>query len=174
VKKERRRPPQQVSRGATIARDNRLQQLRRFAHWLDDGIRLPGTRLRIGLDPIIGLVPGFGDAAGAVLATGILVEAVRRGVSRFTLGRIAYNIALDALLGAVPLVGDAFDAVWKANLRNVALIERHVAVPAHARKADRLFVVLLSGSLIVLCGALLVVGVLLTAWLFRAVAAYQR
>jgi hypothetical protein len=127
----------------------------------------------VGLDPIIGLVPGFGDAAGAVLAAVILVEAVRRGVSRFTLGRIGYNIALDTLLGAVPLVGDAFDAVWKANLRNVALIERHEAVPADARKADRVFVLLLSGSLVVLCVALMVVSVLFTAWFVRAIAAHQ-
>ncbi len=161
-----------MSRGFSIARDNRLDHLRRLAYWLDEGIRLPGTNLRIGLDPIIGLVPGFGDAAGAVVAAGILVEAVRRGVTRFTLGRIAANIALDALLGTVPLVGDVFDAVWKANLRNIALIDRHVAVPAEARRADRLFVVLLSGSLLFLCGALMVVSVLLTARLFRAVAAH--
>ena len=152
-----------------MASDNRLEHLRRFAHWLDDGIRLPGTRLRVGLDPIIGLVPGFGDAAGAILAAGILLEAVRRSVSRFTLGRIAYNIALDALLGSIPLVGDAFDAVWKANLRNVVLIERHQAVPAEARRADRLFVVLLSSLLGLFCGALLVVSIFLTARLFRAV-----
>jgi hypothetical protein len=118
------------------------------------------------------LVPGFGDAAGAVLAAVILVEAVRRGLSRFTLGRIAYNIALDTLLGAVPLVGDVFDAVWKANLRNVALIERHVAVPADARKADRLFVLVLSGSLVLLFVALTAVSVLLTAWVLRAIAAH--
>jgi hypothetical protein len=152
-----------------MTRDNRLEHLRRFAHWLDDGIRLPGTSLRIGLDPLIGLVPGFGDAAGAILAAGILLEAVRRGVSRFTLGRIAYNIALDALLGSIPLIGDAFDAVWKANLRNVALIERHEAVPAKARKADRLFVVLLSGLLCIFCGALLVVSIVLTARLIHAI-----
>jgi hypothetical protein len=130
--------------------------------------------MRVGLDPIIGLVPGVGDAAGAVLAAGILVEAVRRGVSRFTLFRIAFNIALDALLGAVPLVGDAFDAVWKANLRNIALIERHAAVPADARKADRLFLVLLSGSLVLLCAALMAGSVLLTARLLRAVGVDQQ
>lgn len=127
----------------------------------------------MGLDPIIGLVPGFGDAAGAILAAGILVEAVRRGASRFTLTRIAYNIALDALLGAVPLLGDVFDAVWKANLRNVALIERHAAVPGDARKADRLFVVLLIGSLCLLSAALLAIGVFLTARLLRAVGVHQ-
>ena len=147
---------------------NRLEHLRRLAYWLDEGIRLPGTRLRIGLDPIIGLIPGFGDAAGAILAAGILIAAVRRGVSRFTLGRMAYNIALDALLGAVPLVGDVFDAAWKANLRNIALLDRHVAVPAQARKADRLFVVLLLGSLLLFCGALVAISIFLTAVLLRA------
>ena len=150
--------------------DKRLEHLHRFAYWLDDGVRLPGTRVRIGLDPVIGLVPGFGDAAGAVLSLAILVEAVRRGVSRFTLGRIAWNIVLDALLGAVPVIGDAFDFMWKANLKNVALIERHVAVPGTARRADRLFVVLLVGSLVLLSAALMVAGVLLTAWLFRVIA----
>ena len=156
--------------GSTIPRDNRIEHLRRFAYWLDEGIRLPGTRLRVGLDPIIGLVPGFGDVAGAVLAAWILLEAVRRGVSRFTLGRIAYNIAIDACLGSIPLVGDAFDAVWKANLRNVALIERHSAVPTDARKADRLFVLAVSGSLCLLCGTLVVASVLLIAWLLRVLA----
>lgn len=150
--------------------DKRLNHLHRFAFWLDEGIRLPGTSVRIGLDPIIGLVPGFGDAAGAILSAVILVEAIRRGVSRFTLGRIAWNIVLDALLGAIPVIGDAFDFVWKANLKNVALIERHVTVPGAARRADRLFVFLLIGSLLLLCAALMVAGVLLTAWLFRVIA----
>lgn len=112
--------------------------------------------------------------AGAVLAAWILLEAVRRGVSRFTLGRIAYNIAIDAVLGTIPLVGDAFDAFWKANLRNVALIERHSAVPADARKADRLFVLALSGSLCLLCAALMVASALLLAWLLRIGAALLR
>jgi hypothetical protein len=120
------------------------------------------------------LVPGVGDVAGAILAAGILVEAVRRGVSAFTLGRMACNIAIDAVLGAVPLVGDAFDAAWKANLLNVALLDRHVARPAGARKADRLFVVLVSTALVLLCGALLIGGVLLSARLLRALGALVR
>ena len=152
-------------------RDTRLEHLRRFAFWLDEGIRLPGTGLRIGLDPILGLVPGVGDAAGAFLAVAILVEAGRRGASRLTLIRMAYNIALDALLAAVPLIGDVFDAVWKANLRNVALLERHAAGPTAARKADRLFVVVLSGALVLFCAVLLVGSIVLTARLLRIVAA---
>jgi hypothetical protein len=119
----------------------------------------------------VGLVPGLGDAAGALLAAGILVEAVRRGVSRFTLGRIAGNIALDALLGAIPLIGDVFDAFWKANLRNIALIERHVALPDKARRADRLFVLLVCGGVVLLSVALLVAGVALSVALLQALTA---
>jgi hypothetical protein len=162
-----------IPRAVATDSDQRLAHLHRFASWLDEGIRLPGTQVRIGLDPVIGLMPGFGDAAGAVLSAAILVEAVRRGVSRFTLGRIAWNIVLDALLGAVPVIGDAFDFVWKANLKNVALIERHVGRPNKAHQADRLFVVLLIGSLFLLCAALMVAGILLTAWLFRVIAGHR-
>jgi hypothetical protein len=145
-----------------------LARLRRFAFWLDAGIAVPGTSLRFGLDPVLGLVPGLGDAAGALLAAWILVEAVRLGAPRATLVRVASNIAIDALIGAVPVLGDVFDVVWKANLKNVALLERHALDPAGAGKSDRLFVTLLVGGVVVLCGGLLVGGVLLTAWLIRA------
>ena len=124
------------------------------------------------MDPVLGLVPGVGDAAGAVLAVAILLEAGRRGTSRLTLTRIASNIALDALLGAVPLIGDVFDVFWKANIRNVALIERHVAGPAEAHQADRRFVLVLAGSLFLFVAALVVGSLWLTAWLLRTAAAH--
>jgi len=145
-----------------------IPQLRRFAVWLDAGIAVPGTSIRVGLDPLLGLVPGLGDAAGALLAAWILVEAIRMGAPRATLARIASNIAIDALVGAVPVLGDVFDIVWKANLRNVALLERHAIDPAGAGKSDRFFVVLVVGTVVALCLGLLVGGVVLTAWLFRA------
>jgi hypothetical protein len=134
---------------------------------LDAGIRIPGTNLRFGLDPILGLIPGAGDAAGAVLAGWILVEAVRLGASRATLVRIAGNVALDAGLGAVPILGDIFDFAWKANLRNVALLERHLATPVRAQRADRSFVVLVISGVCVLTVALLAAGTLLTVWALR-------
>jgi hypothetical protein len=140
----------------------------RFAHWLDAGFRIPGTNLRFGLDPILGLIPGGGDAAGAVLAGWILVEAVRMGASRATVLRIAGNVALDAALGAVPLIGDIFDFVWTANLRNVALLERHLAAPDRAAHADRSFNVLVLCGVCALVLGLLVLGILLTRWAFRA------
>ena len=148
----------------------RLRRLRRFAHWLDDGIALPGIPLRVGLDPIIGLLPLVGDAAGAALAVWILVEGARLRASRATLTRIFANTAIDALGGATPLLGDLFDVVWKANLRNVALLERQLADPARAAAADRRFVVLLCGTVLALCGALAVAGVFLVATLIRLVA----
>ena len=147
-----------------------LPQLRRFAFWLDAGIAVPGTALRVGLDPVLGLVPGLGDAAGALLAAWILVEAIRLGAPRATLARIASNIAIDALIGAVPLLGDVFDVVWKANLKNVALLERHAIDPVVAGRRDRLFVAVLAGGILLLCGALLLGGTLVTIRLIRAVA----
>ena len=128
---------------------------------------MPGTSLRIGLDPVLGLVPGLGDAAGAVLAAWIFLEAIRLGAPRATLARIASNIAIDALVGAVPVLGDVFDIVWKANLKNVALLEGHALDPAEAGKRDRLFVTILAGGVAALCGGLLVCGVLLTTWLIH-------
>lgn len=139
---------------------------------MDDGIKVPGIPLRVGLDPIIGLVPGIGDAAGAILAVWILVEAARLRASRATLSRIFYNIAVDAVGGTFPLFGDAFDVFWKANLRNVALLEHHLADPVRAGKADRRFLALLCGAVIVLCGALAVVGAFLVTALIRFVAGH--
>lgn len=144
-----------------------LASLSRFASWLDAGIRVPGTRLRFGLDPIIGLIPGAGDAAGAVLAGWIFVEAVRMGASRATLTRIAGNVILDACIGAVPLLGDIFDFAWKANLRNIALLERHLAAPVRAERADRIFVVLVASGVLAVGAGLLALGAVLTAWLLR-------
>ena len=149
---------------------SRLARLRRLAFWLDAGIAVPGTSVRVGLDPLLGLVPGLGDAVGALLSAWLLVEAIRLGAPRATLARIGSNIALDALIGAVPLLGDAFDVVWKANLKNVALLERHAMDPAGAGKSDRLFVTLLVGGVLALCGGLVVGGALLTAWLIHALA----
>lgn len=147
--------------------DASLKRLRRYATLLDDGIGLPGTRFRFGIDPLLGLIPGFGDAAGAALAAWILIEAARRRASRDTLIRLAAVIAGDALIGAIPIVGDLFDFVFKANMRNVELLERHAADPIEARKSDRLFVALLIGSILVLLAGLLIGGGFAVAWLLR-------
>ena len=136
--------------------DVRLARLRRLAWWLDEGVRVPGTRIRFGLDPILGLVPGLGDVAGALLGGAILIEAHRRELSRTTLMRMAANIILDTAAGAVPLLGDVLDFVWKSNRRNLDLLERHTIKPSKAARTDRLWVVAVFGLLGATCVGVLV------------------
>ena len=136
--------------------DERLARLRRLAWWLDEGIRVPGTRIRFGLDPILGLVPGLGDVAGALLGGAILIEAYRRRLSRTTLVRMAANILVDTAAGAVPLLGDAVDFVWKSNRRNLDLLERHTFQASRAARTDRLWVLTVFGALGLTCVGLLV------------------
>ncbi len=115
--------------------DRRLAQLRRMAWWLDEAIPIPGTSLRFGLDPIMGLVPGLGDAIGLILGGWIVVEAWRRGVPRLVLLRMVRTLALDGLVGTIPILGDILDVRIKANRRNIERLERHSA-PLSAEISD--------------------------------------
>lgn len=120
--------------------DIRLARARVLARALDSAIGIPGTSIRFGLDPLIGLVPGLGDLAGAALSGYIVVTGMRLGVSRSVVMRMLANVAIDTVGGSLPLLGDLFDAGWKSNNRNVALIERHVASPDATRMASRLMI----------------------------------
>ncbi len=143
---------------------------RRIAYLLDNVFRVPGTQMRFGLDPLIGLVPGFGDVAGGLLSAYILVEAVRAGAPAEVLLRMLVNLAVDMLLAAVPLAGDLFDAGWKANTRNLALLHGHLERPAEVKAASRTFVVAILAA-----GAALVLGTAAVAaftlrWLLNTLA----
>lgn len=142
-----------------------LEQVRRLAQQLDTSIRLPGG-IRIGWDAVLGLVPGVGDWAGALLSAYIVLQAVRLGASREVLTRMLGNVALEALVGAVPFLGDVFDAAWKANMRNVRLLEEHLAAPTATRRASRAWVF----GVILALVALFALGVTLTVLAFRALA----
>ncbi len=97
-----------------------------MVRWLDDGFEVPGLGVRFGLDPVIGLLlPGVGDAVGGLATAALLLEGLRRGVPLTVLLVMVFHAGLDTLLGGVPLLGDLFDVVWKANRRNLELIERH-------------------------------------------------
>lgn len=106
-----------------MSQAERLNRLRALARLFDARFGIPGTRFRLGLDSILGLVPGIGDAATAAVSLYMLVEARRLGVGMPTLMRMGWNVALDLGLGAVPLVGDVFDFFWKSNLKNMDLLE---------------------------------------------------
>jgi hypothetical protein len=137
-----------------------LQRIRGLAWFLDNSIPIPGTRIRIGLDALIGLIPGLGDAAGALFSSYILYEAGRLGVPRSTLLRMGANILIESLVGIIPLFGDLFDAGWKANQRNVLLLERALAAPGLARRKDQGFV----AALVLAVGAV-GVGFAVGTWL---------
>ncbi|WNG33827.1 DUF4112 domain-containing protein [Archangium violaceum] len=143
-----------------------LEQVRRLAQQLDTSIRLPGG-IRIGWDAVLGLVPGVGDWAGALLSTYIVLQAVRLGASREVLVRMLGNVALESLVGAVPFLGDVFDAAYKANMRNVRLLEEHMVAPTATRRASRAWVL----GVVVVLVAVLALSVTLTVLAFRALAA---
>jgi hypothetical protein len=138
---------------------------RQLSVLLDSAIRIPGTELRIGLDPILGLLfPEVGDALTALLSLTLLGVAFRERVPKLVMARMLTNIALDALLGAIPVIGDAFDFAFKANEKNLSLIERHRGDPTQpATWADR--AVVFGVALVAL--ALVLVPLLLGAALVR-------
>jgi hypothetical protein len=106
-----------------------IRDLELLAHWLDSRFRIPGTRIRFGLDSLLGLVPGVGDAATTLPAAYMLYRAHRLGVPRSMLARMGWNVAMDLAVGAIPVVGDLFDLGFKANRRNVELLRQHVGQP---------------------------------------------
>lgn len=112
-----KRPPSSPNHSEATRR-----RLEWFARWSDDVFRLPGTRIRVGLEPLIGLLPGVGDAAGLVVSAYIPLEAWRVGAPWRLIGLLLVNIAFDAILGTIPLAGDLFDFAYKANRRNVRLL----------------------------------------------------
>jgi hypothetical protein len=124
-----------------------------FLAWLlDSSIPIPGTRLTIGLDALIGLVPFIGDMIGVLASSFILMEANRLGVSRSVMTRMAFNVAVEGVIGIVPFFGDLFDAGWKANQRNVRLLTHWMERPHKAERGSRRFVVLLAAALLAVLG----------------------
>ncbi|HEY9298499.1 MAG TPA: DUF4112 domain-containing protein, partial [Phormidium sp.] len=112
----------------TLERLENLNHIRRLSRLMDNAIRIPGIGFRIGLDPIIGLIPGAGDIISTGFSAYIIYLAARFGLPREILQKMIFNIALEATVGSVPLVGDLFDAYYKSNIRNLALLEQHLQV----------------------------------------------
>ncbi|MGH8175932.1 MAG: DUF4112 domain-containing protein [Steroidobacter sp.] len=145
----------------------RLRRLRSLGWLLDNSIPLPGG-YRIGLDPILGLVPGLGDAIGAVISAYIINEARSLGAPRSILMRMSGNVLIEAVIGAIPFAGDLFDAAFKANMRNLALLAKYQLDPIGSRRSSRLFVFGFSLLLALLVLAMIAIPVLIIVALVRA------
>jgi len=117
-----------------------LETLRRWARVFDSAFRIPGTQIRFGLDPILGLVPGLGDVASPVFSLFFIWHGVRLGVPKVVLTRMVLNVLIDSGVGAIPVLGDLFDFGWKANAWNLALLERHAMPGRRPTSGDYLFV----------------------------------
>jgi len=128
----------------------RVGNMRTLARVLDSAVRIPGTEIRVGADSIFGLIPVVGDIAGAALSGYIVLASARLGAPASTLARMVINIAIDTIVGSVPILGDMFDVGWRANMKNVDLLESHLGGSERARRASRWIVAAAVGGLIVL------------------------
>jgi hypothetical protein len=151
--------------GPQGSNDRALVALRKWAVLLDSAFRVPGTQMRFGLDPIVGLLPGAGDLVTGFFSVMILLHSVRLRIPKVVIARMVLNTGLDLLVGAVPLLGDLFDAGFKANLRNLRLLERHAQRAVKPQTSDYLFV----GLCLAILSALAVTPIIVLLWLFANV-----
>jgi hypothetical protein len=134
--------------------DARVGNMRTLARVLDSAVRIPGTQIRVGADSIFGLVPVVGDIAGAALSGYIVLASARLGAPASTLARMVINIGIDTIVGSVPILGDMFDVGWRANMKNVDLLESHLGGSDRMRRANRLVVAgVVVGLLLLAVGA---------------------
>ena len=143
-----------------------LERLRSLSDLLDNAIKIPGTDYRFGLDPILGLLPAGGDVVGTVLSAYLVVEAVRLRMPTSVVGRMAFNIVLEMVVGAVPVLGDLFDFAWKANARNLRLLESKLDPDHQSARSPRQSRWLVFGVLMLL-GLVLVLVIVAYAALLR-------
>lgn len=149
-----------------LTRDlRRVQQLTRV---LDTAITVPGTRVRLGLDALLGLIPGAGDALSAALSAYPLVIAVRHRLPGAVITRLLGNIVLDAIVGTVPIIGDLFDIGFKANVRNRRLIERYAEQPARVTGRSRAALWIVGGAVALTITSVVALGIWIVRWAFES------
>jgi hypothetical protein len=141
-----------------------LTTLRNIARVMDDAVRIPGTNFRVGLDAILGLFPGVGDVAGGLTTAYTIVAAQRMGAPNSVLLRMLWNVLVDTVVGSVPVLGDLFDAAYRANRRNVDLVEAYASAPAQTERSSKAFVVVLMIGLVLI----VIGGITVTYLLVRA------
>ena len=124
----------EAPKAAGPSREDALMSITHLAKLMDSAFAIPRLNRRVGLDSIIGLVPGVGDAISAALASYIIWEARQLGLPRWKIARMIGNVAVDTALGAIPLAGDVFDLFFKANERNLRIIHEHLGTPSRGPK----------------------------------------
>lgn len=149
------------------SRQRKVTRLHQISFILDKAIRIPGTKWTIGLDPILGLIPGGGDTIAGALSAYIIWESARMGVSHNVIGQMVANVLLDSVAGSVPVLGDVFDVTWKANVRNIALLEEHLHLTPENKKVNRLFLIGLSVILVLIIVGFTLLTLALVTWLWQ-------
>ena len=147
-----------------------VRRVRFLARALDTAIRIPGTGIRFGIDSIVGLIPGAGDLASALMSGYIVLASARLGVPPWVVGRMILNLGVDTLVGSVPLLGDLFDVGYRANMRNAALLDRHLAEPVAVRRSSRLAVLAAIAGIVLLAAGGVFLAILAVRglnWLVR-------
>ncbi|MGH7637939.1 MAG: DUF4112 domain-containing protein [Gemmatimonadaceae bacterium] len=153
-----------------MAADRDLDNARALARVLDTAIGIPGTKLRVGLDALLGLIPGAGDAVSAALSGYIVLAAARAGASRPVLLRMIGNVVFDTVVGSIPILGDLFDVAFRANSRNVALLERLAADPITVDRSSRRVGVIMVVILVLVLLGIVTLGVLLARLIWNLLA----
>ncbi|HEY1236155.1 MAG TPA: DUF4112 domain-containing protein [Candidatus Binatia bacterium] len=152
-----------------VEETDRLRIARFLADLLDQRFTIPGTSIRIGLDPIIGVIPGIGDLLANLTGSLILMIAAQLGVSKIVIARMGINVAINTLLGAVPIFGDVISIWYRSNVKNVELLERHVGRQSkRADSKDWLFVIALIVGLLLLLGGIAVFGIWVVKQIWQA------
>lgn len=145
--------------------DKQFRGLDRLAKLMDAQFTIPGTGIRFGLDALIGLIPGAGDLSTFAISGYMLIIMSKNGASGFVLARMVFNILLDAIVGAIPLLGDIFDVAFKANMRNMRLMNEYYKEGRHRGSAWKLIIPVLIILLAIIIGIIWLVYKLLV-WVF--------
>ena len=155
----------------TRAPDSQVRTARALARVLDSAVGIPGTPIRIGLDAILGLIPGGGDVAAAALSGYIVLTAARRGVPTPVIARMLVNVLADTAIGSIPILGDLFDVAFKSNQKNVELLERHDRSPGTVRRQSKGVVVAVVAAIAIIALGLGVLAFFLARLLWQALTA---
>jgi predicted aconitase with swiveling domain len=148
-----------------VRSDRALQEIGSLAKWMDSKFRIPGTDIRFGLDGILGLIPGVGDLSTFAISSYMMFIMAKNGASGYVLARMALNVIVDAIIGSIPLIGDLFDFAFKANTRNMRLMQQHYEHGRYRGSAWKVIIPVLIVLLLVVAAIIWAMYELIT-WIF--------